>query len=287
MWNWDGVSWEGKKEDSHVGFCITSFDANYAKTFQLVIKTGRFFSSEFPTDSASIVINETAAKILGFKDPIGQVLSNVIGRSYKIIGVVQDFNFASIHRKIEPLLMILGANSSFFIKMKPGTIASTTSFVKKTYESYKFPNRFDLHFLDDDFKTLYRTEQSISKIVACFAFLAIIISCLGLIGLSTFMMERRTKEIGIRKANGAKSTEILYLLSKEYIALVLISLLIASPIAWFSMHKWLQNFACRIGMSWWIFALAGIMVMMITMLTVGFQSYKVARKNPVVALRYE
>jgi len=283
----DGLSWKGKKEDSYVKFCCSSTDVDYSKTFQLTLKSGRFLSSEFSTDSTAVVINETAANALGFDDPIGQMLSDRFGPKYNIIGVVKDFHFTSMHHKIEPLLMTLGGNRSLFIKMKPDKMASTTSFVKKTYESYKFPNRFNFHFLDDDFRALYRTEQSISKIVGCFAFLAIIISCLGLIGLSTFMTERRTKEIGIRKANGAKSTEILSLLSKEYIALVLISLLIASPIAWFSMHKWLQNFACRIGMSWWIFALAGIMVMMITMLTVGFQSYKVARKNPVVALRYE
>lgn len=282
-----GLSWKGKKDDNDVTFSISSSDADYAKTFQLELRMGRFLSSEFSTDKTAVVINETAAEILGFTDPIGQVLSDNSGPRYNIIGVVKDFHFTSMHHKIEPLLMVLGTNNRFFIKMKTGKIASTTDFIKKTYESYKFPNRFNLHFLDDDFKILYRTEQSMGKIVGCFAFLAIIISCLGLIGLSIFMTERRTKEIGIRKANGAKSNEIFSLLSQEYMVLVVVSFVIASPIAWYAMNKWLQNFAYHINMSWWLFALAGFMVMMITMLTVGFQSYRAARKNPVVALRYE
>jgi ABC-type antimicrobial peptide transport system permease subunit len=287
VWFWDGVSWEGKKEDNHVGFCITPCDADYAKTFQLVLKTGRFFSSEFSTDSAAVVINETAAKVLGFKDPIGQELSNIIGHRCNIIGVVKDFHFMSMHRKIEPLLITLGSNRFIIIKMKPDKILSTTNFVKKVFESYKFPNRLNFHFLDDEFKNLYRTEQSMSKIFGCFAFLAIIISCLGLIGLSTFMTELRTKEIGIRKVNGAKSMEIFSLLSREYILWVLISMIIASPIAWYAMHRWLENFAYKTELSWWIFALAGLLALGIAILTVSWQSLKAATRNPVEALRYE
>jgi len=143
------------------------------------------------------------------------------------------------------------------------------------------------HFLDDDFADLYRSEQRIGKILSYFSFLAIIISCLGLIGLSSFMTERRTKEIGIRKINGAKSGEIFTLFSLEYIIWVFISTIIACPIALYAMNKWLQSFAYRINISWWIFALAGVLAMFIALLTVSFQSHRAANKNPVEALRYE
>ena len=171
--------------------------------------------------------------------------------------------------------------------MKPEHIISTVESIKKIYNSFKPDIPLDFHFLDDDFDKLYRTEQRMSKIFGYFSFLAIIISCLGLIGLSSFMTERRTKEIGIRKANGAKSGEIFVLLSKEYMIWVMISIIIACPIAWYAMHKWLQNFAYRIGISWWIFALSGAIALLIALMTVGLQSYRAACKNPVEALRYE
>ena len=145
----------------------------------------------------------------------------------------------------------------------------------------------DFHFLDDDFDKLYRTELQMSKIFGYFSLLAIIISCLGLIGLSLFVTELRTKEIGIRKVNGAKSLEIFSLISKEYMVWVLLSILIATPVAWFAMHKWLENFAYKTNLNWWIFALAGLLALGIALFTVSWQSWKAATRNPVEALRYE
>jgi putative ABC transport system permease protein len=171
--------------------------------------------------------------------------------------------------------------------MKTGQVYSTVSSIEKIYKSFDPSSAINFHFLDDDFDNLYRTEQRMSKMFGYFSFLAIIISCLGLIGLSSFMTERRTKEIGIRKANGAKSHAIFFFLSKEYIIWVLISIIIASPIAWYAMDKWLQNFAYRINISWWVFALAGAIALIIALLTISFQSYRAAGKNPVEALRYE
>ena len=171
--------------------------------------------------------------------------------------------------------------------MKPDKITSTVEYIKKTYNSFNPSYPLNFHFLDDDYDNLYRTEQRMGKIFGYFSFLAIIISCLGLIGLSSFMTERRTKEIGIRKINGAKSNEIFSLLSKEYIIWVMISIIIACPIAWYVMNKWLQNFAYRINIGWWVFALAGVIALLIALLTVSFQSYRAASKNPVEALRYE
>ncbi|MGA2407750.1 MAG: ABC transporter permease [Bacteroidales bacterium] len=282
----DGFNWAGKKKGDDVLFYIISADVDYAKTFKLELKEGRFFSSEFSTDTSATVINETAAKILGFENPIGEILSDH-GSKFKIIGVVKDFHFKSLHYKIEPLSMQLGTDNNFYIRMKPDKITSTVESIKKTYKSFNPSFPLDFKFLDNDFDNLYRTEQSMSKILGYFCLLAIIISCLGLVGLSSFMTERRTKEIGIRKINGAKSIEIFSLLSREYIICVMISTIIACPIAWYAMHKWLENFAYKTELSWWIFAAAGAVAVAIALLTVSVQSYKAATRNPVEALRYE
>jgi putative ABC transport system permease protein len=284
--NPDKFTWAGKKEGDDALFYVLPADVDYAKTFQLELKEGRFFSSEFSIDNAAVVINETAAKVLGFKNPVGEILS-IYKSDFSIIGVVKDFHFKSLHYKIGPLIMQLGAANTFFIRMKSDHITSAVGFVMKTYKSFNPPFPIDFHFLDDDFVNQYQTEQRMNKIFGYFSLLAIIISCLGLIGLSSFMTERRTKEIGIRKANGAKSIEIFSLLSGEYAIWVSISIIIACPIAWYAMHKWLQNYAYRISISWWVFALAGAIALLIALLTVSVQSYKAASKNPVEALRYE
>jgi putative ABC transport system permease protein len=282
-----GFKWEGKKEGDDVLFYTLGADEDYAKTFQLELKEGRFFSSDFSTDNSAVVINEQAAKIMGFKNPLGEIIVTPQGTRLNIVGVVKDFHFKSLHYKIEPLIMQLGASNTFFIRMKPDKITSIVEFVKKTYNSFKPDIPMEFHFLDDDYDNLYWTEKRMSKIFGYFSFLAIIISCLGLIGLSSFMTIRRTKEIGIRKINGAKAIEIFSLLSGEYIIWVCISIVIACPVAWYAMNKWLQNFAYRIDLSWYVFALAGVIALLIALLTVSFQSYKAAGKNPVEALRYE
>ena len=233
------------------------------------------------------MINEQAAKVMGFNDPIGEILTAKNGMKFTIIGVVEDFHFRSLHTRIEPLIIGLESCNSFYIRIKPGKIISIIESVNKTYKSFNNPNPLNFHFLDDDLNKLYRTEKRMGRIFGYFSFLAIIISSLGLIGLSSFMAERRTKEIGIRKINGAKSIEIFSLLSAEYIIWVMISLIIASPIAWYIMNKWLQNFAYRIDISWWVFALTGVAALLIALVTVSFQSHKAAGKNPVEALRYE
>jgi putative ABC transport system permease protein len=283
----NGFTWAGKKEGDDVNFHVLGADMDYASIYKLEIKEGRFFSSGFSTDNTAIVINEEAVKILDFKDPIGEIITTPQGSKLNIIGVVKNFHIQSLHYKIGPLIMQLGESNNFYIKMKPDKIISTVEFIKKTFKSFDPGLPIDFHFLDDDYDNLYRTEQRMGKIFGYFSFLAIIISCLGLIGLSSFMTQRRTKEIGIRKINGAKSIEIFSLLSREYIICVMISIIIACPIAWYAMNKWLQNFAYRIDISLWIFALAGSIAVLIALLTVSFQSYRAASRNPVEALRYE
>ena len=286
MYNVSKFDWEGKKEGDVVLFYLFGVDVDYAKTFQLELKEGRFFSTEFSTDNTAVVINEKAANIMGFKDPIGKTISRN-GLKLRIIGVLKDFHFQSLHSKIEPLIMQLNAGNFCLIKMKPDNITSTVDYIRKTIKSYNLPYQINFRFLEDNYDNLYRTERRMGKIFGYFSLLAIIISCLGLIGLSSFMIERRTKEIGIRKINGAKSIEIFSLLSREYIIWVMISIIIACPIAWYAMNIWLQNFAYRIEISWWVFALAGAIALLIALLTVSWQSYKAASKNPVEALRYE
>ena len=192
-----------------------------------------------------------------------------------------------MHYKIEPLIMTLDPDIEFFIRMKPGKVTSIVPYIKKTIQSFNLSYLLNFHFLADDYDNLYRTEQNMSKIIRYSSFLAIFISCLGLLGLSSFMTERRTKEIGIRKINGAKSNEIFTLLSEEYIIWVMISIIIACPVAWYTINKWLQNFAYRIDISWWVFAMAGFIALLIAWITVSFQSYRAAGKNPIEALRYE
>jgi ABC-type antimicrobial peptide transport system permease subunit len=282
-----GFNWEGKKAGDDVLFYTLGADEDYAKTFQLEIKEGRYFSSEFSTDNTAIVINEQAAKIMGFKDPVGEIITTPQRSELTIIGVVKDFHFKSLHYKIEPLIMQIAASNTFFIRMKSEHVTSTIESVRKMYNAFKPDIPLDFHFLDDDYNNLYLSEQRMGKIFGYFSFLAIIISCLGLIGLSSFMTERRTKEIGIRKINGAKSIEIFSSLSGEYIIWVMISIIIACPVAWYVMNKWLQNFAYRTNLSWRVFAIAGVIALLIALLTVSFQSYRAASKNPVEALRYE
>ena len=282
-----GFNWAGKKEGEDVLFYNLSADEDYAKTFKLELKEGRFFSSEFSTDNNAIVLNEQAANIMGFNNPLGEIITTPWGAKLTVIGIVKDFNFRSLHYKIEPLIMQVGQSNNFYIKMKPDKIIATVESIKKSYKSFNPGLPIDFHFLDDDFDTMYRTEQRMSKIFKYFSLLAIIISCLGLIGLSSFTTERRTKEIGIRRVNGAKSIEIFTLLSREYIFWVLISAIIAIPVAYLAMHKWLESFAYKTELSWWIFALAGLLSLGIALLTVSWQSWKAATRNPVEALRYE
>jgi putative ABC transport system permease protein len=184
-------------------------------------------------------------------------------------------------------MMRLGTSNNLYVKMKPGHIPEAVDFINKTFKSFDPGLPLDFHFLEDDFDKLYKAEERMGKIVGYFSYLAVIISCLGLIGLSSFLTECRTKEIGIRKINGAKSTEIFRMLSKEYVIWVGISILIAWPIAWLAMHKWLQNFAYRTTIQWWIFLLAGCVALLVAFLTVSYQSSRAASRNPVEALRYE
>jgi hypothetical protein len=239
------------------------------------------------TDSDAYVINETAAKRLGYADPIGKPLT-MWGNKGKIIGVVKDFHFSSLHDQIKPLILRFGTNTGYgtiLVRTMPGKTKEALASLEKVYKALNPAYAFSYQFVDEEYKKMYTSELIISKLSVLFAVLAILISCLGLLGLVMFAAEQRIKEIGIRKVLGASLGQIIRLFSRDFLQLVFLAFLIAAPLAWLSMDHWLQNFAYRIDLSWWIFALAGAAAILIALLTVCYQAVKSARANPVQSLR--
>lgn len=268
-------------------------DEDYIKTMGMHIISGRNFSKDFPSDSNATIINETTAKFLGYDDPVGKKIytfsdDNRHPVSFNIIGVVKNFNFESLHKSIGPLCMRLGTDMGLVsFKIKPQQTSSIVKLAETKWKAMASGKPFSYRFMDDLFTEMYNAEQRAGKIALMFSVLAILIACLGLFGLATFIAEQRTKEIGIRKVLGASVRGIVQLLSKDFVKLVLIAFIIASPLAWWAMNKWLQDFAYRIDMSWWFFVLAGIAAILIAVLTVSFQAIKAALANPVKNLRTE
>jgi predicted permease len=284
-----GVEWDGKDQSTRPMFTQVAVSYDFSKTMNIRIAKGRDYSKSFATDSVGYIVNEEALKKISYKDPIGKPLT-FWGKKGKIIGVVKDFHFTSLHDPIKPLIVRLGANDNFYwilVRTEAGktkqAIAGLESLCKQL--NPKFP--FTYQFSDEEYQKLYRSEQVISKLSGYFSFLAIFISCLGLLGLAMFTAEQRTKEIGIRKVLGASTSSLFTLLSEEFLLYVLIALVIASPLAWLMMHKWLQDYSYRIDISLWIFVMAGSIAILISLATVSFQAFKAALANPVKSLRTE
>jgi putative ABC transport system permease protein len=222
------------------------------------------------------------------ESPIGVTVMDDHGNPVEIIGVVEDFHYVSLHHKIEPCAYIwFGDLDGLSIKISPNDIPGTIRFIKREYESILPDKTFDYSFLDKTYDQQYESDERLSKIISNFAIIAILIACLGLFGLSTFMAARRTKEIGIRKAMGASVRTVFLLLSREFVKWVVLSIIIACPVAWIIMNWWLQSFAYHTNISWWIFALTIVIAFAIAFATLTWQSLKTARTNPVEALRYE
>ena len=273
---------------------VWSIDHDYISTLGMEIIKGRNFSKAFSTDSSGVIINETTAKLLGYDDPIGKKIYHSDGTpgapviAQEIVGVVKNFHFESLRQNIGPLCMKLDrAPYAMAFKVNTNDIRTLVKSVEAKFKSIAPEMPFKYNFLDDRFDEMYRTEQRVGKVALTFAMLTIFIACLGLFGLITYISEQRTKEIGIRKVLGASVGNITTLLTKDFIKLVLIAIAIASPIAWWAMHKWLQDFAYRIDIQWWVFALAGVIALLIALLTVSFQAIKAALANPVKSLRTE
>ncbi len=291
----DNVFSKSPVMDSKNGFDMQNWriDYDYLQTFGMQLAKGRNFSKEYGSDSGAVIINETAAQILGYKDPIGQKIyrsGDAPGQeiSYNIIGVVKNFNYESLKQTVGPLGLFLHSSSGFAsFKVNAAYVPEILKHVESTWKAMAPGLPLKYRFLDDSFNEMYTGEQRIGKIILIFSVLAILIACLGLFGLSTFIAEQRTKEIGVRKVLGASVQGIVQLLSKEFMILVAVAFIIATPVAWWGMSKWLTNFVYRINIEWWMFALAGVLALSIALATTSFQAIKAALMNPVKSLRTE
>ncbi|MHA1943389.1 MAG: ABC transporter permease [Candidatus Thorarchaeota archaeon] len=290
----DKIGWEGKPEDKRIFMSIHSVDFDYQKIFDIKMAQGRYFSRDYPTDiSDGIIVNETAAKIMGMESPIGQRISCWIPydpqRSGTIIGVAKDFHFRSLHEKINPLVLVIapGWFTDAYIRIKPENVPETLVFLEKTIKESAPDFPLEYSFLDEDIDNLYKIEQRIGNLVRYGTFLAIFIACLGLFGLASFTAEKRTKEIGIRKVLGASISGIVLLLTKEFTKWVILANLIAWPIAYYVMSRWLQNFAYHVNIGIWTFLLSAALALVTALITISFQAVKTAASNPVDSLRYE
>ncbi|WP_188937955.1 ABC transporter permease [Puia dinghuensis] len=275
-----------QKIDPSVGAQTWRVDPDYVKTFGMKLVAGRMFSYDIASDTTGVVVNETLVKKLGIKDPIGKEIFTWYDQH--IIGVVADFNFESVRQEVGPVVLHRGdwANT-VAVKMNTADIASLIKQVRSVWKSFSPHQELRYTFLDESFARMYADVRRMGDIFTSFASLAIIIACLGLFGLSAFMAEQRAKELGIRKVLGATVGQLAGLLSKDFLRLVLISIFIASPIAWWGMHRWLQDFAYRIDIGVWIFAAAGAMVILVALVTISFQALKAAVANPVHSLKAE
>ena len=270
-------------------------DERYIPTLDIKMATGRNFSEQFPTDSLAMIMNESAVKAFGFKDGNDALGKRIIRQNsvrgtnipFTVVGVVKDFNFKSLHEAITPLLMVLSPSSGLIIKTKTKDVAGLLTTIKARWKSFGPEEPIDYAFMDELYNKTYETEQKTGSILNIFALLTILVACLGLFGLATYTAEQRSKEIGIRKVLGASVSQVTNMLSREFIKLVLIACVIAFPLSWWAMHKWLQDFAYRINITWWVFVLAGVAALFIALFTVSFQAIKAALANPVKSLRSE
>jgi len=282
------VFWEGKA-DQRVKMVMINVDYDYLDTIGLEIAEGRFFNLEFSTDaSEAYVVNQAAVRAMEMENPLGKELK-VWERSGEIIGVVKDYHFESLHNPIIPMAMLIQPSRLFqaCVRIAPHKVADTLAFLETKWEEVYPEYPFTYNFLDDTIAAQYRSEQSVGRIVTIFTVLALFISCLGVLGLSSYMTEQRTKEIGIRKVLGASVAIIIRQISKEFVGLVLAANLIAWPLAYYMLQRWLQTFAYRINMEWWTFIVTGIVVLLVSMLTISWQILRAATADPVESLRYE
>jgi putative ABC transport system permease protein len=278
--------------DSTIEFAYETVDEFYLPLLKIPILQGRNFSVDFPGDSShSILVNETFARKAGWKNPVGQQVNFWYNNEkYTVIGVVKDYHFESLNQKIGPQLFTMKAGNNYgvsFIKIKPGTETASLRHIEQLFKRFFPAFPFTYAFKSEENFKNYTAEQKWKQIMLFSAVLTIFISCIGLFGLSVLSAERRTKEIGIRKVLGASVNQVVTVLSKDFVKLVILALLIAIPLAWFAANKWLQNYPYRIGLGWQIFALAGVLVILIALVTVSFQAIRTALANPAKSLRTE
>ena len=284
-------NWPGREEDLEIGTYFGNIDYDYVDLFKLEVVKGRNVSRDFQTDAGgAFLINETAVRTLGWDKPVGRELIHWNGNKGRIVGVVKDFNFHSLHREIESLTLYLEPRERHYnlsVKIRGGHIPETIETLKNTMNRFSTKYPFEYRFFDDIFNEAYRSELRLEQIFIVFAFIAIFIACLGLLGLAAFAANQRTKEIGVRKVVGASVSSIVFLLSKEFVKWVVIANVVGWPVAWFAMKIWLQDFAYRTHLGPDLFFFSTLMVVIIALCTVSYQAIKAARTNPVESLRYE
>lgn len=290
--NWSnswGMEWPGKDPDDNTLIFRFNADEGFVKTFGLELVEGRDFAhTKFPTDSSAMIINETAARHMGFEKPIGQIITDM-GQKWHVVGVVKDFVMTSPFQKIEPMI-IHGNYANNFIDMKLNpnhSITENLAAVEAVFQKYNPEYPFNYKFVDEEYGRKFSNEKRTEALSSLFTMLTIFISCLGLFGLSSFMAENRIKEIGVRKVLGASVANVTVLLSKDFLKLVLIAFAIAFPVSWYAINQWLEDFEYRIQISVWVFVYAGILSVAIALITVSFQAIKAAMADPVKNLRTE
>jgi ABC-type antimicrobial peptide transport system permease subunit len=284
-----GFSWQGKDPNLSVDFPFITVSFDYGKTIDWNLKSGRDFSRDFPSDTAAMIINESAVRYMGFTDAIGQTIK-WNDDVFQVIGVIGDIISQNPYETVKPSVYVLNnaTPNIALLKLNPKMSASASmEKIAPVFKKFNPEQPFEYYFADEEFAKKFATEVRIGKLAGFFSLLAIVISCLGLFGLASFVAEQRTKEIGVRKVLGASVFSVWNLLSKDFVMLVLISFVIASPLAWLMMKQWLQNYSYRVGISWQIFAFAGILSILIALITVSFQAIRAALANPTRSLRTE
>jgi ABC-type antimicrobial peptide transport system permease subunit len=286
----NGIKWEGMQPDDDFLMTQMTVDADFLKTTGVKVIQGRGFSASIVSDSDAYLVNETAARRMGIlSDAMGKRMT-FWGNEGQVIGVVKDFHFQALTTSIQPMVLRYRPDEWHFnllIKTKPNKLGSTISSIERLYKTFDAESTLEYGFVDQGIDALYKAQQGTGRIINCFTVLTILLSCLGLFGLAAYTAEQRTKEIGIRKVLGAEASTIITMLSKDFLKLVALSILIAAPVAGYVMQGWLQDFAYRIPLSWWIFMAAGGLSLLIALATTLFHAAKVAVANPVNSLRIE
>jgi putative ABC transport system permease protein len=284
------IGYEGSNKQNPETMTYLEIDNDFIKTYGIQLKEGYLPGDKScPYSGTHFLLNESAVKKLGWDKPVGKQFSIFMQKDGFVAGVINDFNFKSLSQDIEPLFLYVNESNPKFlaVKLDASSVSGSVEYVQKLWNKMSPDSPFEYFFYDNYYDQLYRKESMFGNVIFIFSTIAILIACMGLFSLAAFFSEKRTKEIGLRKVNGASIAEIMTMLNTKFIKWVIIAFLLATPVAWYSMYKWLQSFAYKTELNWWIFCLAGIIALVIALLTVSWQSWRAATRNPVDALRYE
>jgi len=278
-----------KGSDKTISLNRMNVDGDFQRTLKVQLKSGSFFTNNEASEKDNAIINEEAARLLGWRDCNEKYIYDYnYEKDFKVIGIMKDFHMKSLRDKSLPLILKYRNTSRYLsLKIQTRDLPALINSIESQWKNFNKETSFEYFFLDQSFNAQYKSEERLAKIIGVFTIFAIMISCIGLLGLVSYTANQKQKEIGIRKVNGAKTSEILIMLNKEYVVWVAIAFVFAFPIAWYAMNSWLKNFAYKTELSWWIFVIAGITTLLIALITVSYQTFKAASRNPVEALRYE